>query len=79
MYSCSLPQHASSHSKFRSKGVCFGSLAEPTFPTIMLTNSNEGIFLVNYVALLLLLKLTGKDEKICVVYGTNVTWEVLKP
>lgn len=59
--------------------MCFGSLAEPTFPAIMVTNSNQRIFLVGYVALLLLLQLTGEDEKICVVYGTNGTWEVLKP
>lgn len=63
LYSCYLPHHASSHSQFSSKGVCFGLLAEPTFPTTMLTNSNERIFLVNYVALLLLLQLTGEGEK----------------
>lgn len=79
MYSCYLPHHTSSHSQFSSKEVCFGSLAEPIFPTTSLTNSNESIFLVNYVAPLLLLQLTGEDEKICVVYGTNVMWELLNP
>lgn len=37
------------------------------------------MFLVNYVAPLLLLQLPGEDEKICVVYGTNVMWELLNP
>lgn len=69
-----LPHHASSHSKFSSKGECFGSLAEPTFPTTTLTDSNERMALVNYVALL-----TGKDEKIWVDYGTKVMWEVPNP